>query len=146
MIDRTNIGGARISGLDEAVDLDVGNRASVISKSTIEVEMKRLEVLTKRLVLIFYVGYILMELPSNILLRKFGAATWLSFLGVAWGLVVLGFGFSKNWQTVAVLRVMLGVLEAGLFPGIIYLIGSWYSRYEVQKRCRTAQSYSSFEG
>ncbi|KEF55598.1 uncharacterized protein A1O9_08348 [Exophiala aquamarina CBS 119918] len=115
LIDRTNIGGARISGLDQAVDLDVGNRASVI-------------------ILIFYVGYIAMELPSNMLLRKFGAATWLSFLGVAWGLVVLGFGFSKNWQTVAVLRVMLGILEAGLFPGVIYLVGSWYTRYEIQKR------------
>lgn len=68
-------------------------------------------------------------------LRKFGAAAWLSFLGISWGLVVLGFGFSKNWQTVAVLRVMLGLLEAGLFPACIYLLGSWYQKYEVQKRC-----------
>lgn len=94
----------------------------------------KFEAFTRNTVLIFYVGYIMMELPSNIALRKFGAANWMSFLGVAWGLVVLGFGFSKNWQTVAALRVLLGILEAGLFPACIYLVGSWYTKYEVQKR------------
>ncbi|KAK7902508.1 hypothetical protein LTR67_002154 [Exophiala xenobiotica] len=91
--DRTNLGGARISGLDQAVDLEVGNRASTI-------------------ILVFYVGYVIFELPSNIVLKKLGAANWLSFLGVAWGVISLGVGFSKNWGTVAVLRVLLGVLEA----------------------------------
>ncbi|KIW58013.1 hypothetical protein PV05_02565 [Exophiala xenobiotica] len=129
LIDRTNVGGARISGLDEAVDLDVGNRASTI-------------------ILVFYVGYVIFELPSNIVLKKLGAANWLSFLGVAWGLISLGIGFSKNWGTVAVLRVLLGILEAGLFPGCIYLISAWYRRYEVQKRIAvffmTASFLSSF--
>ncbi|KIX03812.1 uncharacterized protein Z518_07365 [Rhinocladiella mackenziei CBS 650.93] len=129
LIDRTNIGGARISGLDGAVDLDIGNRASVI-------------------ILVFYVGYVIFELPSNIVLKKVGAANWLSFLGISWGVIVLSFGFSKNWATVAALRVLLGILEAGLFPGCIYLISSWYRRYEVQKRIAfffmTASFLSSF--
>ncbi|KAL6251828.1 hypothetical protein RBB50_002038 [Rhinocladiella similis] len=129
LIDRTNVGGARISGLDQTVDLDVGNRASII-------------------ILVFYVGYVIFELPSNIVLKKLGAANWLSFLGVAWGLISLGIGFSTNWETVAALRAMLGVLEAGLFPGCVYLISAWYRRYEVQKRIAvffmTASFLSSF--
>ena len=68
--------------------------------------------LTGVTVLVFYVGYVIFELPSNIVLKKLGAGNWLSILGVAWGLISLGIGFSKNWGTVAVLRVLLGVLEA----------------------------------
>jgi hypothetical protein len=45
-------------------------------------------------------------------LKKLGPATWLSFLTLSWGLVTLGIGFSKNWQTLAVCRVFLGVFEA----------------------------------
>lgn len=102
-------------------------------------------------VLVFYIGYIVFELPSNIILKKLGPATWLSFLTVSWGAIVIGMGYVPTWQAFAVLRVMLGVLEAvsgrssrlmketnlatqGLYPGCIYLIASWYKRYEVQKR------------
>jgi len=45
-------------------------------------------------------------------LKKLGPATWLSCLTLAWGLVTLGIGFSKNWQTVAACRVLLGICEA----------------------------------
>lgn len=60
----------------------------------------------------FYVGYIVFELPSNMVLKKVGPAIWLSALTGAWGLVTLGIGFSRNWQTVAVCRVFLGIFEA----------------------------------
>lgn len=63
-------------------------------------------------VLVFYVGYIVFEIPSNMVLKKLGPATWLSFLTLAWGLVTLGIGFSKKWQTVAACRVVLGICEA----------------------------------
>lgn len=46
----------------------------------------------------------------------------------------MGVGFLNNWQGLAALRVLLGVFEAGLFPGCVYLVSSWYARYEVQKR------------
>ncbi|KAI9727814.1 MAG: hypothetical protein M1834_007961 [Cirrosporium novae-zelandiae] len=45
-----------------------------------------------------------------------------------------GFGFVQNWQTMAALRSILGVLEAGFFPGTVYLLSTWYSRYDMQKR------------
>lgn len=65
--------------------------------------------------MVFYVGYVIFELPSQIILKKVGAANWLAFLGLAWGVVILCFGFSNNWATVAALRVLLGILEAVSF-------------------------------
>lgn len=65
-----------------------------------------------KIVLVFYVGYIVCELPSNIVLKKIGPKIWLAFLTFAWGLACLGIGFARNWQTVAVCRVLLGIFEA----------------------------------
>ncbi|KAK5063037.1 hypothetical protein LTR84_005113 [Exophiala bonariae] len=125
LIDRTNIGAARISGIDAALDLKVGNRVSIA-------------------ILVFYIGYIVFELPSNIILKKLGPATWLSFLTIAWGAIVIGMGYVPTWKAFAMLRVMLGILEAGLYPGCIYLIASWYKRYEVQKRIAVFFMTASF--
>lgn len=47
---------------------------------------------------------------------------------------MIGFGFVENWWTLAILRVPLGAFEGILFPGCIFLISSWYPRYETQKR------------
>lgn len=96
----------------------------------------------------FYIGYVLVELPSNILIRRVGPANWLSFLGLFWGVATLGIGFSQNWVTLTVLRVILGLFEGGLFPGCVYLLGSWYKAGELQKRIAafflTASFLSSF--
>ncbi|KJY01880.1 phthalate transporter like protein [Zymoseptoria brevis] len=116
LIDRNNISVARISGLDEDLGLDVGTRASLALQQ------------------IFFVGYVLLEVPSNALIRRVGPAKLLSAIVVAWGLVSLGIGFIQTWQTLVVLRALLGLLEAGFYPGCIYLISSWYKRYELQKR------------
>lgn len=62
-------------------------------------------------VLVFYIGYVIVELPSNIIIRKAGPAAWLSFLAVAWGVVTLAVGFIKNWESLVVLRVLLGIFE-----------------------------------
>lgn len=74
--------------------------------------------------LVFYIGYIIFELPSNIALKKFGAAIWLSLLGLAFGLVTVGMGLVKNYGSLVVLRVFLGAMEAvgltdQLLPGIV---------------------------
>ncbi len=47
---------------------------------------------------------------------------------------MIGFGFVKNWWTLAILRLPLGALEGILFPGCVFLISSWYPRYDTQKR------------
>merc|ERR1712093_831691 len=57
-----------------------------------------------------------------------------STIALAWGIVMIGFGFPETWGPMIPLRLILGVLEAGFFPGCVYLISTWYTRYELQKR------------
>lgn len=84
--------------------------------------------------LVFFIGYCLFELPSNYIIRKIGARWWLSFLIIAWGLCVLGMGFVHDWKVLTVLRAFLGVFEAGLFPGCVFIIGCWYKQFETARR------------
>lgn len=63
-------------------------------------------------VLVFYIGYILFELPSNMILQKVGPANWLAGLTLCWGIVTLCVGFVRSWQALAGLRVLLGIFEA----------------------------------
>ncbi|KAJ8454629.1 hypothetical protein ONZ45_g19230 [Pleurotus djamor] len=84
--------------------------------------------------LIFFVPYILFELPSNILIRKAGAARWIGSITTAWGIVMLGMGFLNHWWELVICRSLLGILEAGFFPACTYIIGTWYVRREIQKR------------
>ncbi|KAL3481891.1 major facilitator superfamily domain-containing protein [Aspergillus californicus] len=129
LVDRSNVAVARISGMDEDLGLDQGSRASVS-------------------LMVFFIGYVIFEIPSNAFIHNLGAANWLAFLAVAWGLVSMGIGFLHSWQGFAVLRSLLGVLEAGFFPGCVYLVSAWYVRYEVQKRMAgfflTASALSAF--
>ena len=61
---------------------------------------------------IFFIGYILFELPSNMVIRKVGPAIWLSSIAFAWGALSLGIGFLNTWEALAIMRAFLGVLEA----------------------------------
>ena len=84
--------------------------------------------------LVFFITYFIFEIPSNIVLRKIGAANWLAFLCMSWGLVTFGAGFAKKWTDIVVCRLLLGLFAAGFFPGSVYLISCFYTRFEVQKR------------
>ncbi|QSE90804.1 MFS transporter [Rhodococcus pseudokoreensis] len=66
----------------------------------------------------FFVGYILLEIPSSVLLDKFGARIWMTRIGVSWGIVTILTGFVQNHTQLIVARVLLGVAEAGLAAGI----------------------------
>lgn len=76
----------------------------------------------------FFVPYVLLELPSAVLVKKLGPRKFLPCIVATWGILMLCFGFAHNWETITGLRVILGILEAGLFPGIVLLIQSWYCR------------------
>ena len=65
-------------------------------------------------------------MPSNLVIRKVGPARWLPFLSFAWGVCILGGGFSKSWGVIVVVRALTGAFEAGFFPGCIFLITVWY--------------------
>jgi MFS family permease len=72
-----------------------------------------------------FVPYILLELPSQIGLRKFGAAIWLSSAVFLWGVVLVGMSFVNTWQQLTACRALIGIFEAALFPGCAYLISCW---------------------
>ena len=74
---------------------------------------------------VFFIGYILLEVPSNLALHKFGARRWLSRIMVSWGIVALLFTWVQNFEQLVVLRFLLGVAEAGFFPGAILFLSLW---------------------
>ncbi|WP_372527351.1 MFS transporter [Piscinibacter sp.] len=74
---------------------------------------------------IFFVGYILLEIPSNLALHKFGARRWMARIMVTWGIVALLFTWVSSIQGLYWLRFLLGVAEAGFFPGAILFLSLW---------------------
>jgi MFS family permease len=74
---------------------------------------------------IFFIGYILLEVPSNLALHRFGARRWLARIMVTWGLVAVLFAFVQSYFQLAGLRFLLGVAEAGFFPGAILFLSLW---------------------
>ncbi len=75
---------------------------------------------------IFFIGYFLFEVPSNLILEKIGARKTLLRIMFCWGLVAAGMGFVNSTTTFYILRFLLGAFEAGFFPGIILYLTYWY--------------------
>ncbi len=75
---------------------------------------------------IFFIGYFLFEVPSNLLLKKFGARTWIARIMVSWGILSAAMMWVKSEWAFYGLRFLLGVAEAGFFPGIIFYLTLWY--------------------
>ncbi len=82
----------------------------------------------------YYASYILLEVPSNMLLRKLRPSLYLSSLMFLWGIVNMCMGFVHSYTALVALRVLLGVFEAGVLPGIVYVTSMYYKRHEYQKR------------
>ena len=74
---------------------------------------------------VFFVGYILLEIPSNLALHKFGARRWMARIMVTWGVVALLFTWVRSVEGLYWLRFLLGVAEAGFFPGAILFLSLW---------------------
>lgn len=83
---------------------------------------------------IFFIPYVLFEVPSNMLMRYFKPHAWLSACILAFGIVMLAQGFVRSYSGLLATRFFLGLAEAGIFPGCFYLISFWYKREESQKR------------
>jgi MFS family permease len=75
---------------------------------------------------IFFIGYFFFEVPSNILLKRLGARTWIARIMVSWGVLSSGMVFVQGEWSFYVMRFLLGIAEAGFFPGIIYYLTLWY--------------------
>jgi MFS family permease len=63
-----------------------------------------------------------------------GPRQFISFICFTWGILQIGSGFVNDWRELLGIRILLGILEAGFFPGSLYFLSSWYTRYEVHKR------------
>lgn len=111
-LDRTNIGFAKLTMSD---DLGLTQTAFGLASG------------------IFFIGYLLLEVPSNLALHKFGARRWIARIMITWGIIASALAFVPNEGVLYVLRFLLGVAEAGFFPGIILYLTFWFPRRERAK-------------
>ena len=75
---------------------------------------------------IFFVGYLLAEVPGNLLLHRVGARRWFARILITWGAISASMVFTTSPESFYVLRFILGVAEAGFFPGVIYYLMQWF--------------------
>ncbi|KAJ5595616.1 hypothetical protein N7450_002074 [Penicillium hetheringtonii] len=126
-IDRANIGNAKIEGMVEDLGMTGVQYNTVLS--------------------IFFVPYVLLEVPSNILLKKFKRpSTYLGILVLSWGIVMTCTGLVQNFGGLMATRVLLGVFEAGFFPGAIYLCSYWYMPKDLALRISYFYCASALSG
>ncbi|KAG9088106.1 hypothetical protein FS749_002413 [Ceratobasidium sp. UAMH 11750] len=109
-LDRANIGNAKLDGLTTDIHVVGANYNTSLA--------------------LYFVGYVLWEVPANIVLKKFNPKVWLPALTFAWGIVSICQGFVKNQAGLFAIRFFLGTAEAGLFPGVIYVFSVYYKRRE----------------
>ncbi|KAI9025704.1 major facilitator superfamily domain-containing protein [Hyaloraphidium curvatum] len=113
-LDQSNINNAFLSGMRE----DLGMLQNELNYA----------------VLAFNVPYCVLAIPSNIFITKIRPSLYLPLLELGWTAVTIGKAFVTNVNQLYACQAILGALEAGYFPGVVYLIGSWYTRAEFSKR------------
>ncbi|KXT01960.1 hypothetical protein AC579_8061 [Pseudocercospora musae] len=113
-LDRANIGNAKTGGLEEDFGLS-STQYSVI-------------------LLVFFVSYVIFEIPSNLILTRVRPSLYLPGLAVLWGGIAAAMAGCNNWHQLAGVRFALGVIEAGFAPGIAFYLSCWYKRYELARR------------
>ncbi|WP_432045703.1 MFS transporter [Streptomyces asiaticus] len=89
---------------------------------------------------LFFIGYFILEVPSNLMLQRVGARTWIARIMISWGLVSAAFMFVTNEVTFYVLRFLLGAAEAGFYPGVILYCTYWFPSH---RRARVIAMFMS---
>jgi MFS transporter, ACS family, tartrate transporter len=79
---------------------------------------------------IFFIGYLIFEIPSNLLLHRIGARVWIARILLSWGIVATLTGLVQTVQQLYVLRFLLGLAEAGYFPGMVLYLTYWFPQRE----------------
>jgi sugar phosphate permease len=125
-LDRTNLGNARIAGLQS--DLKMTNKQYSIALT------------------VTYVPYIVAELPSNLVLKAVGPNLMLPTMLTLWGVVTTLQGVVKSYSGLLACRFFLGLLEGGVFPGLVLYLSSWYPRRRLQWRISGFFSTASLSG
>jgi sugar phosphate permease len=75
---------------------------------------------------LFFIGYFLFEVPSNVIMEKVGARRWFARIMISWGLVTVALAYTQNTAMFYILRFLLGACEAGFFPGVLFLLTIWF--------------------
>jgi MFS transporter, ACS family, tartrate transporter len=75
---------------------------------------------------VFFLGYCLFEVPSNLILHRVGARRWIARIMMTWGAISMAMMFVRTTPTFYILRFLLGAAEAGFFPGMVYYLSQWY--------------------
>lgn len=125
-IDRTNVGNAKILGLQKAIHINDHQYAIGLC--------------------VFYATYIASELPSNLLLRKISPKIWLPTLTALWGTLTMCLGFVHSFASFATVRALLGVAEGGLLPGMVLYLSLFYRREELALRIGIFYTAASLSG
>jgi MFS family permease len=115
-LDRSNIGNAKILNSTTKNDMQT------------ECHMSNYDFTIA--LMVFLVAYAIFEVPSNILLKKLRPSRWIAFLMFSWGAITIGLGGTQNFAGVTATRFLLGMFEAGLFPGLVYYLTFWYKHDE----------------
>ncbi|XP_006457726.1 hypothetical protein AGABI2DRAFT_182882 [Agaricus bisporus var. bisporus H97] len=113
-IDRGNIGNAKLQGLITELGL-TGNQYNIA-------------------LTMYFIPYCIFECPANLVLKRFRPSKWLPGITCVWGIVMTLMGLVKNYPQLVGVRILLGVAEAGLFPGVVYYLSIWYPRHMLQYR------------
>ncbi|KAI5251619.1 MFS general substrate transporter [Aureobasidium subglaciale] len=113
-MDRTNIGNAKIAGMNK----DLGLSDSQYSMALV----------------IFFISYVFFEVPSNMILAKTRPSIFLPTIMALWGIVTCCMAVIHDYSHLLALRFVVGVLESGFAPGILLIISSWYKKEEQSKR------------
>lgn len=113
-LDRSNIGNANLFGLSKDLGLSSTQYAACLA--------------------CFFVFYVLCEVPSNMVMKAWRPSMWIPIIMIAWGVVMTGMGFVQNFGGLLAARILLGVTEAGLFPGVAFFLTQWYRRFEISFR------------
>ncbi|EAQ84828.1 hypothetical protein CHGG_08842 [Chaetomium globosum CBS 148.51] len=113
-IDRANIGNAKIAGLEADLNLKGYDYNALLS--------------------VFYISYIVFEIPSNIMCKWVGPGWFIPAISLMFGIISLVTAFVDNFAQAAGVRFLLGVFEAGMMPGIAYYLSRWYRRSELTFR------------
>ncbi len=110
LLDRSNVGFARVGGMEQALGM---------SEQEFNIGYG-----------IFYLGYLAFEVPSNLLLRRVGARRWMGRIMISWGMVtMITLWVTGPWSFYGA-RILLGIAEAGFFPGIVYYLTAWFPARE----------------
>ncbi|KAL8654294.1 MAG: hypothetical protein Q9226_003494 [Calogaya cf. arnoldii] len=113
-LDRVNIGNARLYGMEEDLGLEGNQYQTAVS--------------------ILFVTYLLAEVPSNLVLKKFTPSRWISFITTSWGIIATLTGITQNYAGLIACRILLGLVEGGLFPGAAVYLTLFYTKRELALR------------